>query len=371
LKDDGPIEIPIPTIEEAQQKVNASPESLEANMLLGELLYQEKRYEESVGPLTKASELLGNELKDSNDAKNVTSFDRYKIGAVSYPEDMYRKIAHNIMMMLGHAQIELGNTSSSIRWIKQALDIWQHDVDSWNMYGQVQFEARNFDGAVHSFREALAINPSRKEIWQNLLLAYRNLQRPEAHVVNHVLPKEWEIEADIAILADLMIRGGNYASAKRLNNQLLEWNPNDPSGLRGSGRIAIIEGQLESALEFYEAALKVDSDDLYSLWNLARVNCLLGNHKSGKKLLKQILKREKDHQDSNTLLLQYKNAQILLECIDNRNISDKVPIGVVVLLEHEFEVSDGETESIDTSNEIVYYAELEAPLGSNVEEVFW
>jgi len=88
LKDDGPIEIPIPTIEEAQQKVNASPESLEANMLLGELLYQEKRYEESVGPLTKASELLGNELKDSNDAKNVTSFDRYKIGAVSYPEDM-------------------------------------------------------------------------------------------------------------------------------------------------------------------------------------------------------------------------------------------------------------------------------------------
>jgi tetratricopeptide (TPR) repeat protein len=369
LKDEGPIEILIPTIEEAQQKVRDSPESLEANMILGELLYQDKRYEESVDPLTKASELMGTELKDPDKAKAEPTIDRYKISGVCYPEEMYRKITHNIMMMLGHAQIEIGSTSASIKWIKQALVIWQDDVDSWNMYGQVQSQSQDFEGAAHSFREALAINPSRKEIWQNLLTTYKNLQRQEAHVVSHILPQDWEIEGEIAILADLMIRGGNYTSARKLNNQLLEWNPNDPRGLRGLGRIAIIEGQLDSALELYEAALTVDPNDLISQWNLARVKCLSGNHKGAKKLLKQILKKEKEHQDSNTLILQYKNAQILLQCIDNRNSSNRFPVGVVVLLEHEFEVSDGKTESIETSNEIVYYAGLEVPLGSNVEEV--
>ena len=76
-------------LQDARERVKKNPESFDSHALLGELLYQAKRYSEAIEPLEKGALLLKSEF-DKNPAR---------IGMFSI--EMAEKVLLSLYMMRG------------------------------------------------------------------------------------------------------------------------------------------------------------------------------------------------------------------------------------------------------------------------------
>jgi len=334
------------TIEEAEERVLQNPNSFENQGLLGELLYQSKRYEEASEPLKKAAGLLQTQI-DSLPQGTRLGF----IGA--FPADIIRRIHHDMYLMRGDCLIKLGRYAEASGVLENGVGKIDEDPDGWNMLGVAQANSGNLGKALRSFREAVRQNPARRDLWENLQKCYRSLRRPEAEDISLVLGGKRDLEDDMVLLIDFFIGGGEYDRAKSVIDRLVEWKSKDKRVLLPMSRLYIIEGEYKKAQEALEELLKTDRNNIEALWHLSRVYAIQGKRNDSLKQLGIVLKLDSNHS----------NAGTLKRILEHHGVETQLTFGVFT--HKEIQPSEQDDKTI---HEYEVHPELKLPIGSTVED---
>lgn len=149
--------------------------------------------------------------------------------------------------------------------IQSAVDAKPQEAAGYYELAEVLVRQQKLAGAIENYRSALNYNPKHKEARYHLaalLLAGRQVDMAEDHIVKlyDAYPQDEEI---IILKANLESAASkkNYEEAKRLLNGVLAKNPKSGSALASLGGIALNEGDLKAAEEFFVKALKNDADN--------------------------------------------------------------------------------------------------------------
>lgn len=336
----------MPTLDEAMEKVRKNPEVFENQALAGELLYKSNRYDEAVDHLKKAAELLQTRIDNTPpDASHVGMF----------PRDMVTRMHHDLYMMCGDSLVKRQKFEEAANMIREGLGMIDEDPDGWNLMGVAQANSRNLDGALRSFREAVRHNPARRDLWENLRKTYYNLRRPEVEMIANLMSDKKDLEDDMVILADLFIKGGEYPKAQQVIDTLLEWNPKDRRTLIPQSRLHIINGEYKSAITALDEILKDDKNNIDTLWHLARISAIQGDVKKSMKYLESVFDIDQN----------YTNGLALRQMLETYNKAERIPFGVMIHNEREF---DEENEECKTVDEYKSRPELSLPIGSTFED---
>ncbi len=328
-----------PSIEAAQEEARKNPNSPTAHGLLGELLYNSRRYHEAIQAFQKAVNLLEQSLKEDSGVK---------IGLISYSQEQAKKVHHSLLMMYGDCYLKLNNSGEAIKQFERALEIKNDDSESWHFYAVALMTENDRKGGLKAFREATRLKPYDHTKWKNLQIAYQNLNRPEYSLINDVLRTERKLEEDIYLLIDLLIQGAEYEKAQVSINKLFEWNPNDMEATIRLGNLQLFEGRYDAAAASYQNAIDLGGNKKELWWDLARTQCISGKYDTAERTLKSLLKLEPGHQQ----------AMVLYNLINKGTKSEKQNIGIITFKEQQFD-----DEESQTYNTITYYPDIPTPLG--------
>ena len=338
------------TIEDARERVRQNPEAFENHAILGELLYQSSQYEEAASSLKEATYFLGALIGNTPpNASHVGMF----------PRELITRMQHDLHLMHGDCLVKLERYEEASETVRKGLGLIDEDPDGWNLLGVALANGQDVEGALSAFREAVRHNPSRRDLWENLHRCYTALRRPEADAVALILKEKKDLEDDMALLADLFIKGGEYERAQLVIDTLLKWNSKDRRVLMPESRLHIINGDYKKAAKVLETIIKDDKSDTDAMWHLARVNAILGDKKKSMKFLESLLSLDSNHA----------NAIALKQILDTPEADARVPFGVMIHRIHNFEREEDEVdEDRATQHEYCERPELSMPVGSTVED---
>ena len=338
------------TIEDARARVRQNPESFENHGILGKLLYKANQYEEAVASLKEATYFLGALI--GNTPPNASHVGKF-------PRELITRMQHDLYLMHGDCLVNLQRYQEASETVRKGLGLIDEDPDGWDLLGVALANGQDVEGALHAFREAVRHNPSRRDLWENLQKCYTALHRPEAEIVSDVMKEKRDIEDDMGVLADLLIKGGEYERAQLVIDTLLKWNSNDKRIHLPTGKLHIINGDYKKAAKAFEESVKDDKSNTEAIWHLARVNAILGDTKKAEKFLDSLLSLDSGHA----------NAVALKQLLSQFDKKARLPFGVMIHRIHNFEdEDDDDDEDKATQHEYSERPELTLPIGSTIED---
>lgn len=136
-------DLPLPQTTEAIAKANANPNDFEAQMTVGDLYYQIRRFEEASKFYEIATTLRPNEIEP--------------------------------IVKLGNAYFDSDKYELAEKWYQAALQKTPNDLNVRTDYGLTFFlrTPADVDRAIKEFQLALAIDPNHELSLQNLAVAYK------------------------------------------------------------------------------------------------------------------------------------------------------------------------------------------------------
>ena len=148
--------------------------------------------------------------------------------------------------------------------IQTAIDVKPQEAAGYYELAEVFVRQQKLGGAIENYRSALNYNPKHKEARYHLaalLLAGKQVDMAEDHIrkLYEAYPQDEEI---IVLKANLESASSkkNYDEAKRLLNGVIAKNPKSGAAYASLGGIALNEGDLKAAEDFFVKALKTDAD---------------------------------------------------------------------------------------------------------------
>ena len=82
---------------------------------------------------------------------------------------------HQLLLQEGWKQHQAGNLDQAAQLYQQVIDSQPRDADAWVFLGILQFDRRQFESSVESYRKALKIRDRYPIAWNNLGNALRML----------------------------------------------------------------------------------------------------------------------------------------------------------------------------------------------------
>lgn len=350
MTDDNFVYVSRTTVEDARRMVKEDPTSYEAQGLLGELLYQNGRYSESIEYLRKGAELLQKHIENEA-AKGDEPV------SIGFSPKMTIKVLQSLYNMWGDASLRVERFDEARKAFEQSVKIVDDDPDAWYLLGIAQANSNRIERAPKSLREALRHNPTRHDIWEILQRVYRRLRRPEAEDINPVLRSKRDLELDLSLLAELFISGGEYDKAQLVIDKLLEWDRDDIRGLLPLAKLRLVQRSLEDAVDILEQIIEKDEHHEVALWHLGRAFCMLGDESESLRILDLLLEISSEHH----------NAKALKALLEMREAAEIQSFSAVLMEQRQtLRVPDGQPQP--RSTQYTAYPALTLPLGSTIED---
>lgn len=142
-----------------------------------------------------------------------------------------------------------GNVDAAMQLYRGVLRQSPRSAEAWVYLGIAQFDVRDFDGSVKSYRKAIAIKEHFPIAWNNLGNSLRML--------------------------------GQVDDAERCFKKSLMQQPNYLSALKNRGTLWVWNGDVERGLKWYARGLEVDPDNAELHRNLGVISLLMGDYKTG------------------------------------------------------------------------------------------
>ncbi len=148
--------------------------------------------------------------------------------------------------------------------LQSAIDAKPQEAAGYYELAEVLVRQQKLAGAIENYRSALNYNPKHKEARYHLaalLLAGRQVDMAEDHIMKlyDAYPQDEEI---IILKANLESTASkkNYEEAKRLLNGVVAKNPKSGAAYASLGGIALNEGDLKGAEDYFVKALHNDTE---------------------------------------------------------------------------------------------------------------
>lgn len=339
------------TVDDARKMVKEDPTSYEAQGLLGEILYQNGRYSESIDHLRKGAELLKKRIEDEA-AKGDEP-----VSIAFFSPEMTTKVLQSLYNMWGDASLRVERFDEARNAFEQSVKLVDDDPGAWYLLGIAQANSNRIKRAPRSLREALRHNPTRHDIWEILQRVYRRLRRPEAEDINPVLRSKRDLELDLSLLAELFISGGEYDKAQLVIDKLLEWDGDDIRGLLPLAKLRLLQRSPEDAVDILGQIVEKDEHHEMALWHLGRAFCMLGDESESLRILDRLLKISSEHH----------NAKALKALLEINGVADIQSFSAILMEQRQtLEVPDGQPQPRSTQYNA--YPTLSLPLGSTIED---
>lgn len=142
-----------------------------------------------------------------------------------------------------------GNVNAAMQLYRGVLRQFPRSAEAWVYLGIAQFDERDFDGSVKSYRKGIALKEHFPIAWNNLGNSLRML--------------------------------GQVEEAERCFKKALMQQPNYLSALKNRGTLWVWNGDVERGLEWYTRGLEVDPDSAELHRNLGVISLLMGDYKKG------------------------------------------------------------------------------------------
>ena len=204
-----------------------------ALMILGGVYLEQKRYEDAVEPYLKVVE-----MNEDNPMRGLNK----QLQAAQYN--------------LGEIYLELGEPEKAIGFLESTALANATDADSRRLLGEAYLASGEYEEAVEYFKKAILFVPKFKEAYEGLAICYANLG-----------------DEDGVTYAEAMINycDANYAQAIEDLGRIVAGQPDFGEAQLGLGLAYEQVGNLDGAIEAYEAVVRLDPDHWFAT---ARLNHL-------------------------------------------------------------------------------------------------
>lgn len=142
-----------------------------------------------------------------------------------------------------------GNVDAAMQLYRGVLRQSPRSAEAWVYLGIAQFDVRDFDGSVKSYRKGIALKEHFPIAWNNLGNSLRML--------------------------------GQVDDAERCFKKSLMQQPNYLSALKNRGTLWVWNGDVERGLKWYARGLEVDPNNAELHRNLGVISLLMGDYKKG------------------------------------------------------------------------------------------
>jgi protein O-GlcNAc transferase len=256
------------TRETLEVLLQQDPHHAQAQALLGELAWHQRRWKEACQHLEKACE------QDPDHARHFSLLAQvYRHRQM--PEQARRCYAHYLErhtvepdLMIAYASLlgELGEIEAAQAQLEKCLCHFPDHVESWLLLGNLEADKGNTEAALRSYQEVIARQPQWPEVYrrrgQVLLAAERMTEAREAFeqalTLDHNDAESWNN------LGALRMRqaqtSADYGEAIRCCLQGLAREPRNPYILVNAGLGFFGQGQYHTALFYFEQARVLTPD---------------------------------------------------------------------------------------------------------------
>ena len=204
--------------------------------------------------------------KTSNIKTEFKKAEKFYEKALKIDNTNYDALRH-----LGIVDLDQGGFKKSERYFKKAISVWSDRYEAYNNLGSLYLRFDNIDEAVKNFNICLKLNSNYLPAINNIATLYIKLRDSEKALKNASLAYSAQPSNPIAIK--------NFGAAKILNGEstegivlikdYLKLNSVDFEALNMLGNCYMDLGNFDLAVQYYEKALALDTNDGSAFYSLS------------------------------------------------------------------------------------------------------
>ncbi len=255
-------------ITNAEEAVNADPGALTPRLTLADVYYTANRFKESAEQYQVALQIddknilatwgLGRSLLGAGDAAGA-ELNFQKVVDASKDADIRGDLVSASYYYLGKIALARNDADAAIDSLKRAIVIDRGDGDAIELLGAAYVAKGSFDDAIEQLLKAVRFVPDFTEAYAQLALAYQG--------------KGLANEARYAKGMELFSQGQLDKAAKELEATVAAL-PSFADGFTGLGLVREKQGQRSRAIDAYQQALALDSNNFNARYGLTRLGVI-------------------------------------------------------------------------------------------------
>jgi len=176
--------------------------------------------------------------------------------------------------LITHARDLSRHNQDSDEAITTLLDVTRRDpkvIDAWFMLGNEYYRKRQFELAIESYKQALALKADYDLVVINMANAYRQLGKDEEALVGYrrfmeLDPRNAQIRYEAA---QILIDRGDFAQARAELREALKLQPSMAAARNALGIVALKTGDVPGAEKEIRSAIGLKTDVRLAHFNLA------------------------------------------------------------------------------------------------------
>jgi tetratricopeptide (TPR) repeat protein len=207
---------------------------------------------------------------------------RYEEAIAAARSDQARfgeEVDSDAWQVIGMSYCRMGRVDECLEALRRAIEADEKDAQAHSRLGSVLRELGRNDEATAAYERATELSPGNNPALIALAELYRQAGRSDdaRKVYEQVLVNNpFDAFAPLG-LAELDIAVGRYAEALERLLTLLDWMPDNVPARINAGLSYSKLGDMQAALNQYEAALAIEPDAPIAVVNLANLQIELGN----------------------------------------------------------------------------------------------
>jgi len=247
-----------------RRAVEQDPEYVDALNLLGALLYQQNRLDESLACFERVRSLQPANADPLNSVGIVLRAQGRLREAVDYYRQALAIRADHpeVYSNLGNALREMGDLEGAITAYRQALDLKPDHAEGHNNLGVALKDIGQLKDAIAHYQTAIQLKPNYPEAHHNLGSAFQKqgqLKQAITYYKQAIALKPNYAEAHHGLGGTLQ-QLRQYAEAEAYHQQAIALKPDFAEAYHGVANAMHQQGKLDDAIAMYQQALKLRPD---------------------------------------------------------------------------------------------------------------
>ncbi|XP_062446399.1 protein O-mannosyl-transferase TMTC1 [Rhea pennata] len=279
-----------------RDSIKYGPEFADAYSSLASLLAEQERLKEAEEVYRAGIE----NCPESSDLHNNYGVFLVDTGAPERAVSHYRQAIHLspnhhvAMVNLGRLYRSLGQNKEAEVWYKRALKV-SRKAEILSPLGALYYNTGRYEEALQVYREAVALQPSNKEIRLALaqVLAMMGRTKEAEKMTNHILYEDVECLECYRLLSAIYSKQEHYAKALEVIDKALQLKPKDPKVLSElfftKGNQLREQNLLDKAFESYKQAVELNPDQAQAWMNMGGIEHIKGNYVTARSYYKKAL----------------------------------------------------------------------------------
>jgi serine/threonine protein kinase len=200
------------------------------------------------------------------------------IHGITIPSSRPRDARDEALYAKAQSAVALGDSDGALRSINEYVKAWPENACGWTEKGRIHLERGEPEPAIEATRASLKINPYNSHAWNNLGIALARAGRPTSEVRQaFAAALEWDAGNATAMLnlVGPIMAEGKVVEAARLTSEALRLRPNKPLALSKAAAMlkeCLDRGEIHSASELLAVWSEVRPEDPTAWHNRALIS---------------------------------------------------------------------------------------------------